>query len=648
MKKLLLSFCLLAACAMGLAAQTAPGTYMLYCTDEATPGFAVRNGAWGTQVVLDMYGQPIQLTVQDQEYTLKMWDAAGDERAWFPDGSGSVFSDGASNTAWVIDGTALKNVATGKYLVIKQRDGIYYPEASADSKDQAANWAFLGADEYKAIVEKQAVNQVNDILGLKIGMNHVLTSMAELDEGQFAWTEANVSIDAEAGEAYQPAGDNNSNIDNSVVRTSFSFTAPEPGLYRVMVPAMYRWASASRTFELAQMGMDYNNCRIYTSDYIAPVPGISAGMTTDNVHSQSSTGTADGVTYYWPNGQDGFAGWASAGQYLTPVYAYAAKAGERVEVKIQSRIGRIWCANWLVYNPPLCKVYILTGGLAADLTDFNAAVAEIQGKFGFGRGQCAPYLNVEACQTLDEALAADLAFRQPLVDDYTAKLKAASAAMTINAKDMDAVYNGDFTQPLAGWASSTGQNGISIADGRAVMHFDGNESSQTTAYSYGSASTAYAMPLVEGEEYVLRISYGAWGVTPRDSRISLIDAAGRQMANKITIPQDIKAGGTPSSLEAKFTPSASGNCLLTVSNPGASESAEFNNCLAINSVSIMLATAAPVDPGKEGIQVTPTDSEEADAPAAYYNLQGVRIAQPVPGQPCIMLQGGKATKILTK
>lgn len=52
--------------------------------------------------------------------------------------------------------------------------------------------------------------------------------------------------------------------------------------------------------------------------------------------------------------------------------------------------------------------------------------------------------------------------------------------------------------------------------------------------------------------------------------------------------------------------------------------------------------------GTQGVQLPVADSDDTNAPAVYYNLQGVRVDNPVPGQLYIKRQGTRATKVLLR
>lgn len=52
--------------------------------------------------------------------------------------------------------------------------------------------------------------------------------------------------------------------------------------------------------------------------------------------------------------------------------------------------------------------------------------------------------------------------------------------------------------------------------------------------------------------------------------------------------------------------------------------------------------------GTQGVQLPVADSDDTNAPAVYYNLQGVRVDNPAPGQLYIKRQGTRVTKVLMR
>ena len=51
---------------------------------------------------------------------------------------------------------------------------------------------------------------------------------------------------------------------------------------------------------------------------------------------------------------------------------------------------------------------------------------------------------------------------------------------------------------------------------------------------------------------------------------------------------------------------------------------------------------------QSGIDSIVTDSADENAPVEYYNLQGIRLSEPVAGQIVIRRQGSKVSKIVVR
>ena len=180
---------------------------------------------------------------------------------------------------------------------------------------------------------------------------------------------------------------------------------------------------------------------------------------------------------------------------------------------------------------------------------YNKALAEAEAHvLGFAAGEYAPYANVEALKTLEEAkrINVDESFAETVVAATTAL---ESAVWTVNAEEMNAIYDGSFNhdysaisgnvKPL-GWNRTNGTNtGYEIRYLTNVP--DGATSSKKGMFikftaNYGK-DAGYTMPLKANSTYSLSFVYTGWNNTP-DATILIKDEKGNNMT--IT-PASIKA-----------------------------------------------------------------------------------------------------------
>ena len=180
---------------------------------------------------------------------------------------------------------------------------------------------------------------------------------------------------------------------------------------------------------------------------------------------------------------------------------------------------------------------------------YNDALAKAEAYvIGFAAGEYAPYANVEALKTLEEAkrINVDESFAETVVAATTAL---ESAVWTVNAEEMNAIYDGSFNhdysaisgnvKPL-GWNRTNGTNtGYEIRYLTNVP--DGATSSKKGMFikftaNYGK-DAGYTMPLKANSTYSLSFVYTGWNNTP-DATILIKDEKGNNMT--IT-PASIKA-----------------------------------------------------------------------------------------------------------
>ena len=213
---------------------------------------------------------------------------------------------------------------------------------------------------------------------------------------------------------------------------------------------------------------------------------------------------------------------------------------------------------------------------------YNKALAEAEAHvLGFAAGEYAPYTNVEALKTLEVAksLNVDEAFAEAVVD-ATTELRA--AVWTVNAEEMNAIYDGSFEHPYStngnvqpiGWRGINGHD--NATDIRYMWNADQNAGLKATSTGkalftkfnafYGTEA-GYTMPLKENAVYELTFIYGGWSDCQKDGYVTITgpnDEVIELSADRLPLDAVDGHQNTASwkTYTATFTTGAAGNYVL--------------------------------------------------------------------------------------
>ncbi len=219
--------------------------------------------------------------------------------------------------------------------------------------------------------------------------------------------------------------------------------------------------------------------------------------------------------------------------------------------------------------------------LAADLTDpTNELLAEVinsysPGTFGFEDGQYAPYNNIEGLKSL--AIADDIASKTTDEIDETITLISNGETWTVNDGDVDAIYNGTFSETGTGnnpkgWTRSNNGWGQQITGLTAVAN--GVDTGTTTAWYYNNNGAwkygndgVYTMPLAASTTYVLKFKYRKNGSDWQTWMKASVLNADEEGLSVVQYP-GANDGTTFEAAEAYFTTGAAGNYILSIENNG--------------------------------------------------------------------------------
>ncbi len=155
---------------------------------------------------------------------------------------------------------------------------------------------------------------------------------------------------------------------------------------------------------------------------------------------------------------------------------------------------------------------------------------------GFDKGEYAPYNNVEAVATIAAAKAIDLEANNSQEDVQAATAAITGATWTVNAAEVNAIYDGSFEADYSGQTGNINPTGWqrvkgAAADGYNVRYMNGSNAglqatssgkalfTKQSAY-YGYAD-GYTMPLKANAYYKITFVYGGWGDCKKDGYVSM-------------------------------------------------------------------------------------------------------------------------------
>ena len=561
-------------------------------TSAAVGKYLARGLNYGTHATLDKYGLPLQISTDANNATsIQAFDT---KRYFF---HGNTYDCWADQASLAESGKFTVTLNNGKYMLHNNSmaAGTYlkyntsaagdaniavYDDGDGTNNGPIIMWTTEDASTHASVMQgykdtqaaaAAAVAYASGNYASLDGITTVSALEAELTanyiEGVFVAPSPIESI----SEKYQGGQPGAGNVTETVYSNTINIT--QPGFYKFSMQAFYRAGSNDVTQAMHTAGIDFPPVVLFFGDSEAQIKSIydEGGLDQGVADGYFETETVGGapVQYnskWYTNGQHNSVIIFQKDYYHNDVWFYASEPGEySYGVKYMG-----WaCANmqWFIYSPE--SVTITSYAAAADDDDYTALTSAINAydnaTWGFENGEYAPYNNAEAIANIAAARAINSSETNSklLVNSLTAKL-----ALTVNATDVDAIYNGLFATVAAGqnypdgWTRTNdwGQMQSGISGDFATAYYNHPGSLQ-----YGNQGV-YTMPLAANQEYKLTFSYRSQednsntGMTV--SVLNSSDGLGE------TAFEGNGSNSAWKTASAYFTTGAAGNYVLTLGNGG--------------------------------------------------------------------------------
>ena len=610
-------------------------------TSAAVGKYLARGMNYGTHATLDKYGLPLQISTDGNNATsIQAFDT---KRYFFHGNDYDCWADQASLAASGYF-TITKNngkllihnntMATGTYLkynttAASDANIAVYDDGTGKNSGPIIMWTTESAAEHATVMQTLKDTQAAAAAAAAYasgnyaslnGISTVAALEAELTanyiEGVFVAPSEIESI----SEKYQGGQPGAGNVTETVYSNTINIT--QPGFYKFSMQAFYRAGSNEVTQAMHTAGIDFPPVVLFFGNSETQIKSIydEGGLDQGIADGYFETETVGGapVQYndkWYTNGQHNSVIIFQKDYYHNDVWFYASEPGEySYGVKYMG-----WaCANmqWFIYSPE--SVTITSYAAAADDADYTALTNAINAydaaTWGFMSGEYAPYNNVTAIENITAARAinSEESNSKLLVNSLTTAL-----ALSANAEEVNAVYNGDFALSendgaMAGWVTdnAAGLGGATHArafvltsggnydylaafgqgDGTrscAYFRFDGTCSTQATKYTYGSTA-GYTMPLETGTIYKLTAQAGGWGQVEKAFKMDVVNNSDASLvAQTLTTPATgVHAGGPVIDYEMYFMVPANGNYKLVLSNTSGAD-----NAVAVSNIELFSADA---------------------------------------------------------
>ena len=565
------------------------GTYYLKQNDADK--YISRGGDSNTEATLDNYGIAVRITTDAENVTRFTFvdnnkNLFGGSQSVYTDKNESDLGENAARARWTLaksgDGYTLYSPLWEKYIAAGIGEESSKPAATYS--DDAYAWTFetpaVHATKMAAMKDANAAT-VATAAGLSATTVEELKAIIEGG----GWTAKDITLSEKYSSVAEKYQDMDGKYNATVVATQ-NLTDLENGIYKVSFNAFHRLTWNDETYNYYANDIAGSSAYLWANDQQLQFPSVmSESRATAYTEGWNPNYLKDGKNY--PNSM-GAAGQAfQDGKYKIELFVYVDDG--KLDLGAEAP-GKYANGNWICYRDlTLTRYYIPpTDAQKKDLADaIEAAEAKT---LGFETGEYAPYNNVTALTKLAEAKAInpETASGAAVVAATTAL---ANATWTVNAEELNAIYDGTFAAATndgapAGWTMSNNTLGGAthsrafVGDSRLsefnetnsafFLRFDGTYSSRGSMYYYGNTEN-YVMPLKEGKKYRLTVDFAGWGSTGKPLRLNITGPTGFSAVSQ-EYNTNVKAdteNKTPQQFNIVFTASVAGNYVINFQTPGA-------------------------------------------------------------------------------
>lgn len=572
------------------------GTYFFKVANEtdAKGKYLSRGRNYGTHATLDIYGLPIIVATDANNVTTL--SPADTKRYYFHTSSYDCYADGGSvsdNSKFTI------SLVDGKYRIHNNAmaDGLYlkytdsevsnenisvYDDGNGTNDGPIIEWTLETPTEHATAMQALKDNQAataaaaafasGDYASLN-GISTVAALEAELTANYIKGDFVAPSEISSVSEKYQGDQPNNGNTTETVYSNTIEIT--KAGFYKFSMQAFYRAASNANTQAMHTAGVDFPPVALFFGDAQTQIKSLYDEEGSATVMVEGNYAQYNGQ--YYANNTTSALQMFKADKFHNDVWLYVSTPGTYTYgVKYMGFAN----ANmqWFIYSPE--SVTITSYAAAADATDYanlNSAIAANEGKaLGFEKDEYAPYNNIAAFKALADAKAID-----QTATNSKLLVESAIAAMdtwVANTEEVNAFYDGDFSEPaiqetsangtkLPGWTSG---NNIRQILG-TVEKFPGlvDASAQKAIFAWSGGAIygqedGYTIPLKANTTYLLSFKAAGWnGETRGNITVSVLNGEDGLASTSLgAADSDISEGMTTFMYE--FTTGAAGNYVFTI------------------------------------------------------------------------------------
>lgn len=482
-----------ASCTVNVASASAPSFYSeiaagdFYIMNAATGKFLGGANDWGTHASIINHGIPFTVAVADGKYTLDSHTYNNSTDHFF---NGSYVDQPSTKLDIVALGDGKYSISTGENAFVTALAGNTKVESNAANANSTfAQWYFLSKTDRDNMLEAATEDNPADATYYIKEAN--ISRNLRVSYNKSGWT--NIAYGEDKN---QDRGNYNAQVWNGTVDVYQTIENLPNGTYTLKMQGF-------------SSGTDV---KLYANS-----EEIAVLAQPDGISTQSAAAAA-----------------FSNGEYVNTLSVTVTDHTMKIGLK-----GDCTNKKWLCYdNFELYMTEYATDPLASesDLQNLADAIAAAEAKFGFEEGEYAPYNNIEACQAIAAAKAANVegAFKS-VIDAAINSLN--DISWTPNTSEVNAIYWTTYGEDAAkdasgrifatGWGLEGGTDAYNVRIQNDVTNNPGLAAVENNTAVFGKfdmtygETTGYTMPLKANKIYKLNFKYGGW-TEPSNTTVKMI------------------------------------------------------------------------------------------------------------------------------